>query len=33
MGMEVGPLRAPLCEMSEEGTAKLAQVMKDYGLL
>lgn len=33
MGMEVGPLRAPLCEMSEEGAKKLAQVMKDYGIL
>lgn len=33
MGMEVGPLRAPLCEMTEAGTKKLAEVMKAYGLL
>ena len=33
MGMEVGPLRAPLCEMTEAGTTKLAEVMKEYGLL
>lgn len=33
MGMEVGPLRAPLCEMSEAGTKKLEEVMKAYGLL
>ncbi len=33
MGMEVGPLRAPLCEMTEAGTTKLAEVMKAYGLL
>lgn len=33
MGMEAGPLRAPLCEMSEAGTKKLAEVMKAYGLL
>lgn len=32
MGFEVGPLRSPLCEMSEENAAKLIQVMKDYGL-
>lgn len=33
MSMEVGPLRAPLCEMTEAGTTKLAEVMKAYGLL
>lgn len=33
MGMEVGPLRAPLCEMTKPGTEKLAKVMKAYGLL
>ena len=33
MGMEAGPLRAPLCEMTEAGTTKLAEVMKAYGLL
>lgn len=32
MGMEVGPLRSPLCEMSEANAAKLIQVMRDYGL-
>lgn len=33
MGREVGSLRAPLCEMSEAGAAKLADAMKAYGLL
>lgn len=33
MGMEVGPLRAPLCEMSEENAKVLAQEMKNYGIL
>ena len=33
MGMEAGPLRAPLCEMTEAGTKKLEEVMKAYGLL
>ena len=33
MGMEVGPLRSPLCEMGETNAAKLAGVMKNYGLL
>ena len=28
MGMEVGPLRSPLCEMSEANAKKLAEVMK-----
>jgi 4-hydroxy-tetrahydrodipicolinate synthase len=32
MGFEVGPLRAPLCEMGAENAAKLIQVMKDYGI-
>ena len=32
MGMNVGPLRAPLCEMGEANAAKLAEVMKAYGL-
>lgn len=32
MGLEVGPLRAPLCEMGEANKAKLAEVMKAYGL-
>ena len=32
MGLEVGPLRAPLCEMSDANKAKMIQVMKDYGI-
>lgn len=32
MGMNVGSLRAPLCEMGEENARKLAEVMKAYGL-
>lgn len=32
MGMEVGHLRAPLCEMEEQNAKKLAEVMKAYGL-
>ena len=32
MGMEVGPLRAPLCDMSEAAKAKLIEAMKNYGL-
>lgn len=32
MGMNVGSLRAPLCEMSEANAKKLAEVMKAYGL-
>jgi 4-hydroxy-tetrahydrodipicolinate synthase len=32
-GFEVGGLRLPLCEMSEKGTAKLAEEMKKIGLL
>lgn len=33
MGMEVGPLRAPLYEMTEENTMKLEAEMKKFGLL
>lgn len=33
MGKEVGPLRSPLCEMSEANAVKLAKVMKAYGIL
>ncbi len=33
LGKDVGPLRAPLYEMSEEKAAVLAKVMKEYGLL
>lgn len=33
MGKEVGPLRAPLCEMSKAGAEKLAEVMRAYGIL
>lgn len=32
MGMNVGSLRTPLCEMGEENAKKLAEVMKAYGL-
>ena len=32
MGMEVGPLRAPLCDMSDAAKAKLIEAMKNYGL-
>lgn len=32
MGKEVGPLRAPLCEMEADNAAKLANVMKEYGI-
>ena len=32
MGKEVGPLRAPLCEMGADNAAKLANVMKEYGI-
>ena len=31
MGKEVGSLRPPLCEMSEEAAKKLETVMKEYG--
>ena len=33
MGKEVGPLRSPLCEMSEANAVKFAEVMKAYGIL
>ncbi len=33
MGMEVGPLRAPLFEMEEANAARLEKAMKEYGLL
>ena len=33
MGKNVGPLRGPLGEMGEENAAKLAEVMKAYGIL
>jgi 4-hydroxy-tetrahydrodipicolinate synthase len=33
MGMEVGPLRGPLCEMGEENAKKMAEIMKAYGVL
>lgn len=32
MGMEVGPVRSPLTEMSEENAAKMVQIMRAYGL-
>ncbi len=32
MGMDCGPLRMPLTEMTEANAAKLAQAMKDFGL-
>ena len=32
MGLEVGPLRSPMTEMTEANAAKLAEVMKAYGL-
>ncbi|MCC8050858.1 MAG: 4-hydroxy-tetrahydrodipicolinate synthase [Clostridiales bacterium] len=33
LGMEVGPLRAPLFEMEEANAARLEKAMKEYGLL
>lgn len=33
LGKEVGPLRAPLCEMEEANEARLVKAMQDYGLL
>ncbi|MDD6194631.1 MAG: 4-hydroxy-tetrahydrodipicolinate synthase [Lachnospiraceae bacterium] len=33
MGMNVGSLRAPLCEMGDKAAAVLEQEMKNYGLL
>lgn len=32
MGMQAGPLRAPMCEMGADNAAKLAKVMQEYGL-
>ena len=32
MGVEVGPLRMPLSEMTEGNAAKLAQAMKEFGI-
>lgn len=32
MGQEVGTLRSPLTEMTEENAAKLAEAMKNYGI-
>ena len=32
MGLEVGPLRAPLCDMNDAAKAKLIHAMKEYGL-
>lgn len=33
MGLNAGPLRLPLCEMSEEHTAKLKRSLEEAGLL
>lgn len=33
MGKEVGPLRAPLCEMEEKNEERLKMAMKNYGIL
>lgn len=33
MGKNVGSLRSPLCEMSEEAAAKLEVAMREYGIL
>ena len=32
-GKEVGPLRAPMCEMDEKNVARLKKAMKEYGIL
>lgn len=32
MGLEVGPLRAPMCEMGAENAKNLAKVMTEYGI-
>lgn len=32
MGMEAGPVRSPLTEMSEENAAKMLKIMREYGL-
>lgn len=33
MGMDVGPLRLPLCEMDDAKTEKLSLILKKYGLV
>ncbi len=33
MGMNAGPLRLPLCEMDGEKTARLKNVLREYGLI
>lgn len=33
MGKNVGPLRAPLCEMQPENVARLEKAMKEFGIL
>lgn len=33
MGFDVGPLRMPLCEMTEANTAKLQAILKKYNLI
>ena len=33
MGLEVGPLRAPMSEMTEKNAAAMAEVMRSYGIL
>ncbi|MEE0884101.1 MAG: dihydrodipicolinate synthase family protein, partial [Faecalimonas sp.] len=33
MGMEVGPLRMPLTELTEGNTEKLLKAMKDFGII
>ncbi len=33
MGMEAGPLRAPLCDMEEANKTKLFNAMKEYGII
>ncbi len=33
MGMDVGPLRAPLCDIGEANKAELAAAMKEFGIL
>lgn len=32
MGLDVGPVRSPLCEMGEASCAKLIEVMREYGI-
>ncbi|MGN0351711.1 MAG: 4-hydroxy-tetrahydrodipicolinate synthase [Roseburia sp.] len=32
MGLEAGPVRSPLTEMSEENAAKMLKIMREYGL-